>query len=67
LYIRSFVVKNLVATEEEMYVSDGEVDEQDNDARYLGTSLLSDINIFSVLDKTAVLKQPIKSVVNYPS
>ena len=48
-------------------MSDGEVDEQDIDARYLGTSLLSDINIFSGLDKTAVHKQPIKSVVNNPS
>ena len=33
-----FLVKNLVANEDEMYVSDGEVEQQDNDARYLVTS-----------------------------
>ena len=39
-----FLVKNLVANEDEMYVSDGEVEQQDNDARYLGTS--HDIRIY---------------------
>lgn len=33
LYCAYFVVKTLVANEEEMYVSDGEVDAQDSDPR----------------------------------
>jgi hypothetical protein len=31
------IVKNLVANEEEMYVSDGETEEEDNDPRYVAT------------------------------